>query len=48
MFSGAEPFVQFWKRALWGACTRNYFEYGSVAQEEILFKEKVYTQKTDG
>ena len=42
LFSGAESFVQFWYRLSWGTILRNYFEFGSVVQEEMLFKEKVY------
>ena len=40
LFSGAEPLMQFWKRASWGAFVLSYFKFGPVVQEEILLKEK--------
>ena len=30
LFSRAEPFVQLWKRVLWGTILWNYFEFGPV------------------
>ena len=47
MFSRAETFGQFWLRALWGTFVWNYFKFGPVVQEEMLLKEKVYTQTMD-
>ena len=42
LFSGAEPFMQFWKRASWGIFMWSYVKFGPVVQEEMLFKEKVF------
>ena len=39
-FSGAEPFMQFWKRASWGIFIWSYMKFGPVVQEE-MFKEKI-------
>ena len=45
LFSGAEPFMQFWKRASWGPLCETVlnlerwlrrYEYGPVVQEEIF------------
>ena len=41
LFSRAEPFMQFWKRAAWG----KLFKFGSVDQDKMSFKEKF---KDDG
>ena len=46
VFSGAEPFMQFWKRASWGTFIWSYMKFGPVVQEEMLFKEKVYARRT--
>ena len=35
LFSGAEPFVQFWVVALCERIPSNYFEFGPVVQVEI-------------
>ena len=45
MFSGAEPFMQFRYRALWGRFVENYFNFELVLQEK-MFKEKSYGQRT--
>ena len=42
LFSGAEPFMQFWKRASWGTFMWSYMKLRPVVQEEMSFKEKVY------
>ena len=47
LFSGAEPFIEFWKRASWGPFMWSYMKLGPVVQEEMLFKQKVYGP-TDG
>ena len=47
LFSGAEPFMQFWKRASWGTFMWSYIKLGPVYQENMSFKEKVYA-RTDG
>ena len=41
LFSGEEPFMQFWKRASWGTFMWSYMKLGPVVQEEMSFKEKV-------
>ena len=41
LFSGAEPFMQFCKRASWGTFMWSYIKLGSVVQEEMSFKEKI-------
>ena len=33
LFSGVEPFVQFWKRASWGTFMWSYIKFGPVVQE---------------
>ena len=40
VFSGAEPFTQFWKKTLWGTFIWSYMKFGLVVQEEMSFKEK--------
>ena len=47
LFSGAEPFMQFWKRASWGTFMWSYMKLSPVVQE-MLFKEKVYARTDDG
>ena len=37
LFIGLAPFVQKWKKAPCGTTLRNYFEFGPVVQEEMLF-----------
>ena len=44
MFSGVEPFMQFWKRASWETFMWSYIKFGPVVWEEMSFKEKVYGQ----
>ena len=41
LFSGLEPFVQFWKVA---SILRNYFEFGPMVQMEMLFKGISYLE----
>ena len=33
LFGGAEPFMQFWKRASWGTFMWSYMKFGPVVQE---------------
>ena len=40
LFSGVEPFVQFWKKVLWGTLLGNIFKFGPVVQQELSFKQK--------
>ena len=47
LFSGAEPFMQFWKRASWGTFMCSYMKLGPVVQDEMSFKEKVNGRTTD-
>ena len=44
LFSGLEPFVQFWKTASCGTILRNYFEFGPMVQEEMPFKGISYLE----
>ena len=46
LFSGAEPFMQFWKRASLGTFMWSYMKLGPVYQEDMSFKEKGL--RTDG
>ena len=48
LFCGANPFGQFWHRALGGAFVLIYFEYGPVVQEEMSFIEKLTDQDAIG
>ena len=41
LFSGAEPFMQFWKRASWGTFLWSYMKLGSVVQEEMSQRARV-------
>ena len=45
LFSGVEPFMQFWKKASWGTFMLSYIKFGPVVQV-VMFKEKVYGQRT--
>ena len=47
MFGGSEPSMQFWYRAKWGAFMLNYFKFGPVIQEDMLFKESLRTTDAD-
>ena len=42
LFSGLEPFLQFWKKALWAKILWNYFEFGSTVQKEMPFQGITY------
>ena len=47
MFSGADSFMQFWKRASWGTFMWSYMKFRPVVQE-MSFKERFYgLRKTD-
>ena len=46
LFSGVEPFMQFWKRASWGTFMWSNMKFWPVAREEMSFKEKVYGRRT--
>ena len=48
LFSGVEPFVQFWKRAPWGTFMWSYMKFGPVLQEGMSFKERVYWRTDEG
>ena len=40
LFSGVEPYMQFWKGASWGTFMCSYLKFGPVVLE-MLFKAKV-------
>ena len=43
LFGGAEPFMQFWKRASWGTFMWSYLKFRPVVQE--MSTEKVYARR---
>ena len=44
VFSGAKPFMQFWKKASWGTFMWSYMEFGPEVQEEMSFKDISYLE----
>ena len=44
LFGGAEPLMQFWKRALLGTFMWSYLEHGPVVQKEMSFKDIFYQE----
>ena len=44
MFCGAEQFVKFWLKTLKVTILWNYFNFGLVVQEQMLFKDISYLE----
>ena len=44
LFDGAEPFMQFWKRASWGTFMWSYMKFGPVVQKAMSFKGFSYLE----
>ena len=44
LFCGAEQFVQFWLKTLKVTILWNYFNFGLVVQEQMMFKDISYLE----